>query len=102
MGRGGCVLRSIGFLVDGYPNFPASFREPLEPETEFPRTPLLGIPLNRGNPPPSALGARAVDAFYLCPVQGTNKSRVVQAAFEAMLRGNNAQAAAIIQDEYAF
>jgi len=35
-------------------------------------------------------------------VQGTNKSRVVQAAFEAMLRGNNAQAAAIIQDEYAF
>ena len=57
--------------------------------------------MNRGNLS-STLGANAVDAFYLRPVQEVNKSRVVQVAFEAILRGNASRAAAIIQDEYPF
>ena len=35
-------------------------------------------------------------------MQETDKSRVVQAAFEAILRGNNTRAATIIQCEYSF
>jgi hypothetical protein len=35
-------------------------------------------------------------------MQGTDKSRVIQAAFEAILRGNYPQAAAIVQDQYSF
>ena len=51
---------------------------------------------------PSTLDTGAVDAFYLCTVHETDKGRVVQAASEAIRRGDCSLAAAIIQDEYAF
>jgi hypothetical protein len=50
----------------------------------------LEFSVSRGDP--STLGASAVDAFYLRTVYETDKGRVVQAAFEELLRGDTSLA----------